>query len=208
MSAETKFWDRHAEGYAKRPVSDEASYQHKLDITRGYLTPDSEVLEIGCGTGSTALVHAPLVRHIRATDFSAKMIEIAQRKAKADGVSNVTFEQAAIDDLHLATGSLDVVLALSVLHLLEDKETAIARVFDLLKPGGVFVTSTVCLGETMKFFKYIGPIGHFFRLLPIVKVFTPSALVCSLSEAGFEIDYQWQPGRGKAVFVVAKKPPH
>jgi len=26
-----------------------------------------------------------------------------------------------------------------------------------------------------------------------------------LTDADFEIDYQWQPGKGKAVFIVAKK---
>lgn len=206
MIAETKFWDRHAEGYAKKPVSDEESYQKKLAVTRNYLNAESEVLEIGCGTGSTALVHAPLVKHILATDFSAKMIEIADRKAHAAGVGNVTFRQQSIDGLNIPDGSMDVVMAHSVLHLLEDKEAAIAKVYRMLKPGGSFVTSTVCLGETMKFFKYIGPIGHFLRVLPIVKVFTPDELEWSFIQSGFEIDHRWQPGRGKSVFIVAKKP--
>ncbi len=75
----------------------------------------------------------------------------------------------------------------------------------MLKAGGVFVTSTVCLGDTMKFLKVIAPVGRLFGLMPLVKVFTTVELVASLTGAGFTIDYQWQPGRGKAVFVVAKK---
>ena len=75
----------------------------------------------------------------------------------------------------------------------------------MLKPGGIFVTSTACLGDTMRFFKIIGPIGRFLRLLPLVKVFTKKELEDSFTDAGFEIDYQWQPGKGKAVFIVAKK---
>ncbi len=55
----------------------------------------------------------------------------------------------------------------------------------------------------MKFLKFIVPIGKFFGL--IVKVFTTNELKDSLTSAGFEIDYQWQPGKGKAVFIVAKK---
>jgi hypothetical protein len=39
----------------------------------------------------------------------------------------------------------------------------------------------------------------------LVKVFTAKELEDSLTEAGFEIDHQWQPGKGKAVFMVAKK---
>ena len=39
---------------------------------------------------------------------------------------------------------------MSVLHLLEEKEGAITKVYLLLKPSGVFATSTVCLGDSMK----------------------------------------------------------
>jgi ubiquinone/menaquinone biosynthesis C-methylase UbiE len=205
MNREAKFWDRHAEGYSKRPVSDEAVYQKKLQVTREYFRPDMEVLEFGCGTGSTAIAHAPYVKHIRATDISSKMIEIAQGKARAANVNNVTFEAAAIGDLDISDQSLDAVLGLSILHLLEDKDDIIDRVYHMLKPGGVFVTSTPCVGDNMKFFKFIGPIGRFLRLLPLIKVFTKKELEDSITNAGFEIDHSWQPGRGKAVFIVAKK---
>ena len=79
MYQEASFWDRHAEGYSKRPIADDAAYQKKLKVTREYFQPDMEVLEFGCGTGSTAISHAPFVKHIRATDISSKMIEIARR---------------------------------------------------------------------------------------------------------------------------------
>ncbi|MDH3352021.1 MAG: class I SAM-dependent methyltransferase [Gammaproteobacteria bacterium] len=205
MSRSSRFWDRVADRYAKKPVPDEAVYQKKLAITREYLQPHMEVLEIGCGTGSTALAHAACVRHIHATDISAKMIAIAQAKAAAQGIENVTFEQAAVDELSVPEESLDVVLGLSVLHLLENKEDAIADVHRMLKPGGIFVTSTVCLGDTMKFFKAILPIGRFLRLIPLVRVFSTQELADSLTNAGFDIDFQWQPGKGEAVFIVAKR---
>jgi ubiquinone/menaquinone biosynthesis C-methylase UbiE len=170
-----------------------------------YWSSAVEVLEFGCGTGSTAIAHAPYVRHIRVTDISSKMIEIAQGKARAANVNNVTFEAAAIGDLDISDQSLDAVLGLSILHLLEDKDDIIDRVYHMLKPGGVFVTSTPCVGDNMKFFKFIGPIGRFLRLLPLIKVFTKKELEDSITNAGFEIDHSWQPGRGKAVFIVAKK---
>ena len=75
----------------------------------------------------------------------------------------------------------------------------------MLKPGGIFVTSTACLGDTMAFFKFIAPIGKFLGLMPLVQVFTSKELENSLINAGFGIDYQWQPGKGKSVFIVAKK---
>ena len=206
MDKSARFWDRIAGRYAKRPIADEATYQKKLELTRTYLNPNMEVLEFGCGTGSTAIMHAPYVKHIRATDISPKMIEIARHKAEAEKIDNITFEISAFDKLVVESREPDVVLGLSILHLLENKEEAIAKVHRMLKPGGVFVTSTVCIGDTMKFFKLIVPVGKLFGLMPLVKVFTTDELVAGLIDAGFEIDHQWQPGKGEAVFIVAKKP--
>ena len=205
MAQSASFWDRIAVRYSKKPVADEAAYQKKLQVTREYFRPDFEALEFGCGTGSTAIAHAPYVKHILATDISSKMIEIARGKAEAANVKNVSFERSTIEDIIVAEESLDAVLGLSILHLLEDKEKAIGKVYKMLKPGGVFVTSTACLGDTMKWFKLVGPIGRFLRLMPMVKVFTQQELVDSMTDAGFEIDYQWQPDKGLAVFIVAKK---
>ena len=205
MDQSLKFWDKIANRYAKRPVADEAAYQKKLQVTRDYFQPDMEVMEFGCGTGSTAITHAPYVRHIHAIDFSLEMIEIAQGKAEAEQVKNVTFEQSAIEETSVSDQTLDAVLGLSILHLLDNKEDVIAKVHKMLKPDGIFVTSTACIGDTMKFFKVIVPIGRFFGLMPLVTVFTTKELEDSLTNIGFEIAYQWQPGKGKAVFIVAKK---
>jgi ubiquinone/menaquinone biosynthesis C-methylase UbiE len=206
VSREARFWDRIAARYAKSPVADEAAYQKKLDRTREYFRPDMTVLEFGCGTGSTALAHAPYVAHIRATDMSANMIQIAQSKARAMNIENVTFQQATIEGLDVAGGSQDAVLGLSILHLLADKEAVIAKVHRMLKPGGIFVSSTACLGDNTPWFKVIGPIGRWLRLIPRVAVFTREDLEASLTSGGFEICYQWQPGKGKAVFIIARKP--
>lgn len=206
MREPSRFWDRIAERYARRPVADEAAYQKKLEITRGYFHPDSAVLEFGCGTGSTAIAHAPHVRHIRAVDFSAQMLEIARRKAAASGVANITFEQAVIDTVAVEDHSVDVVLALSLLHLLEDRDAAIARIYTALKPGGVFVSNTACIGDMAWVFPIVIAVGRFVGLVPLVKVFTLQALEDSLTGAGFRIETQWQPGKGKAVFIVARKP--
>ncbi|MEE9158595.1 MAG: class I SAM-dependent methyltransferase, partial [Gammaproteobacteria bacterium] len=205
MDQSTKFWDKIAERYAKQPIADEAAYQKKLQVTREYFRPDMEVLEFGCGTGSTAITHAPYVKHIHAIDISSKMIEIAQGQADAKNVENVTFKRSTFDKFSVSDQTLDAVLALSILHLLENKEEVIAKVHKMLKPGGIFVTSTACIGDTMmRFLKFIVPIGKFFGLMPWVKVFTTKDLQHSFNEVGFEIDYQWQPGKGKSVFIVAK----
>jgi len=213
MNYSAKFWNKIAEGYSQQPIADEAAYQKKLQVTREYLKPNMSVLEFGCGTGTTAIIHAPYVKQIRAIDFSSEMIKIAKAKAEAKNINNVTFEQLTIEELTVPDESFDVVLGLNILHLLENKKEVIAKVYKMLKPGGVFVTSTVCLGDTMKWFKVIAWMGRFLRLIPLVKVFTSKELENSLSDAGFTIDYHWQPNKSirkgafkfKGVFIVAKK---
>lgn len=205
MRSPNKFWDRIADRYAKKPVADPEAYERKLAITRDYLRSDTEVLEFGCGTGSTALVHAPSVGHIQAIDISSRMIEIAREKVSAAGVDNVIFDQGTIEEFEAAAESYDVILGLSILHLLENKEDVILKVHNLLKPGGVFVSSTACLGETMKYFKLIAPIGKLLGLFPLVRVFTRQNLERSITDAGFMLDDVWQTGKERTVFIVAKK---
>ena len=206
MDKSAKFWDKIAERYSRQPIADEAAYQKKLRVTREYLHSDMEVLEFGCGTGSTAIAHAPYVQHIQAIDVSSKMIAIAEGKADANSIANVTFRRSTIDEFSAPDQSLDAVLGLSILHLLDNKEKVIAKVHRMLKSGGVFVTSTVCLGGTMmSLLKLIMPIGRFLDLMPLVRFFTARELADSITDAGFQIDYQWQPGKGIAVFIVAKK---
>lgn len=206
MDRSARFWDWIAPRYARQPVADQAAYQKKLEITRRYLGPDVGVVELGCGTGSTAIAHAPHAGRIRAFDVSSAMIGIARGKAEAAGVSNVVFEQRALDAVDLPAGSVDVVLALSLLHLLDDRDAAIARAQAMLKPGGVFVTSTACLADSHNWLRFVAPLGSTLGLLPRVRFFTREDLLRSLERAGFEIEHDWLPGKGKAVFLVARKP--
>ena len=125
-----------AERYSRQPIADEATYQKKLQLTRDYFRPDTQLLELGCGTGSTAIAHSPYVKHIRAIDISSKMIEIAKGKAAAENIENISFERSTIDKIDIADQSIDAVLALSILHLLENREAAFQRIHKMLKPGG------------------------------------------------------------------------
>jgi ubiquinone/menaquinone biosynthesis C-methylase UbiE len=108
----------------------------------------------------------------------------------------VTFEALSVDALDVPDASIDVVMAHNVLHLLEDKEQAITDVHRMLGPGGVFVSSTACI---------IVPVGRFLRLFPLVKVFSVAELKDSLENAGFEIDYEWQPKKNAAAFIICRK---
>lgn len=189
--------------YAQSPIRNAAAYEEKLRITRECFTLESEVMEFGCGTGTTAIAHAPFVKHILATDFSSKMLEIAQGKADVAGIDNITFQCTTLDDLSAADQSFDAIMGHNILHLLENKETAIARVHKLLRPGGYFISSTASLDDNLPYLKYVLPIGRFVGLLPFVNFFTAQEFIDSVRQAGFEIAHEWQPA--SSVFIVAKK---
>lgn len=206
MARPEKFWDRMAARYARQPVADEAVYQKKLEMTRSCLSPDMELLEIGCGTGSTAIVHAPHVRHILATDISENMLAIAREKAQAEGVENISFQCAAVDSLKIEDGSIDTVLALSILHLLPDWRAALASLYAMLRPGGLLVSSTTCIGDMGLLMRMLPPLMKLLPMVPAVQAFTAAELKAALAESGFELEKSWQPSRDQAVFILARKP--
>ncbi len=207
MAESDRFWDKTAERYAKSPVSDEATYQKKLAETQSFFTPNMCILEFGCGTGTTAVHHAPHVQHIDAIDISENMLEIGRGKARVAGVGNITFTRGTLTEFNADTASLDVVLGLNVIHLLPDRQAVIAEVARILKPGGIFVSSTVCLGHSyLRFIKLVVPLGKLLGLMPDVFVLTEAELASEVTRAGFVIERQWHHGKnGIAVFMVARK---
>jgi len=206
MEISPGFWDKIAVKYSGQPIADEESYQKKLAKSQSYFRPEMEILEFGCGTGGTAIIHAPHVKRIRAIDISPKMIEIARAKAEAAEVTNVDFEVQTIEALDAPDGTFDAILGMSIMHLVEDKGAVLEKVLRLLKPGGVFISSTVCMGDMMKVIRYVVPIMQFFGRAPFVAFFSREELLESIEKSGFEIDYDWRPGKRDAVFIVAKKP--
>ena len=60
-AADARFWDKSARKYAAAPIKDMEGYDRTVDRTRQLLRDTDTVLELGCGTGTTALKLAPHV---------------------------------------------------------------------------------------------------------------------------------------------------
>lgn len=206
MAQASLFWDRLADRYAAQPIADEASYQIKLARTRTHLKPDMDLFEFACGTGGTAIRHAPHVRHVRAVDISERMLDHARQRAAEAGVTNIAFERGDFTGMAIPPSSYDMVLGLSILHLLKDERAVIARVHDILKPGGLFVSSTACLGDSMRLFGLIAPLGHWLGKLPYLNFMSHDHLRRTITGAGFTIEHDWRPDPKAAVFIIARKP--
>lgn len=201
-----RFWNWMAQRYNRQPIADEASYQKKVELTRAYFRSDMQVLEIGCGTGSTAIEHAPHVRHILATDVSENMLAIGRAKAEQAGIDNVDFQCVSVAGLSVADESMDMVLALNILHLLPDWRQVLSQLYRMLAPGGLLVSSTACLGDMGPMMKVLPRLMKVLPVLPSVASFSEEELAAAMVEAGFELEQRWLPGRDKAVFIVARKP--
>jgi arsenite methyltransferase len=208
MTTDAKFWDRIAETYAAKPVADVPAFERKKAITREHLRADSTILEIGCGTGSLALDLARSAGHIHALDVSAEMLRIATRKKDAQRVANVTFQQGTLDgELPFGREQFDAVLAFSILHLVPDRRRVLAHVFALLRPGGSFISSNVCLGGTWVPYGALITVMRWFGKAPFVDIYDRPTLLRELRETGFVDCEERDVGASKEVaFVVARKP--
>ena len=202
--ADARFWDRIAERYSRKDVPDQAAYETKLAKTDGYLKPEDRVLEIGCGTGTTALHHAPKAGHILATDISAKMIDIAREKAATAGVSNVDFEVSSIDDLDSSPDQFDVILAHSILHLIEDVPRTLRQLRRMLKPGGLLIQSTPFIADSVPWLGWVAPLGRRLGALPRINVFGEREFHEWMREAGFEVEETWQSKPKGGQYIVAR----
>ncbi|MFT6451630.1 MAG: ubiquinone/menaquinone biosynthesis C-methylase UbiE [Halocynthiibacter sp.] len=209
MATSPRFWNWISKSYSNNPVADQASYARKLEQTQAVVRPDWQMLEVGCGTGTTAITNAPFLEIIHAIDFSPKMIDIAKARAAEAGVSNVTFEVGTLESID-ANARYDAIAMHSLLHLLPNWKEAIQRAYDLCEPGGVFISSSSCLRGPEKILAPIFTLLSPLNILPRVVILTQEKLHEEIVKAGFEIEIEWragdEPNPSGAVFIIARKP--
>lgn len=206
MTDSSAFWDKIARKYAAQPIGNLPAYEATLDHTRSYLKPGDRVLEIGCGTGGTAIALAPSVAEYVATDISDEMVEIGREKCWDEAIQNLSFIRAAADRGALPEGPFDAVLAFNALHLLDDLDRGLSEIRDLLAPGGLLISKTVCLGGAFSPFRPLIATMQLFRKAPHVLYLTADRLRDKIQAAGFEItDVQDFNNSAKRPYFVARK---
>lgn len=205
MTADAKFWDRIAPKYSTQPIGDEAAYEKTLERTLSHLAPDASVLELGCGTGSTALRLAPHLGDYRATDISGGMISIAEGKPVPEG-AEISFAVEGVNGPAPDEPPYDAVLAFNLLHLVKDLEGDLAKIRARLDRGGLFISKSPCLGEAWFIKAMVWPMQLVGKAPKTVLHFTRDELEAAIQWAGFEIvesgDYPAK--TPPAHFVVAR----
>ena len=99
-----------------------------------------KLLEVPVGTGVLTMpVYRDLPNaRITCLDYSADMMAAAEKRAKAAGLSNVTFRQGDVGALPFDDETFDIVLSLNGFHAFPDKDAAYGETFRVLKKGGTF----------------------------------------------------------------------
>lgn len=157
-------YDERSEQYDENEVHVRQAHDY---LEWAQLNEGESVLDLACGTGHVALGAKRVVGpsgHVVGIDISEGMLNVARRKAKADGVE-VQFITHDISDLSslniLPKGSrgFDVITCASALILLPDPLQAVRHWKTLLSPGGRLITDvqTKDANVVMNIFAIIAP---------------------------------------------------
>ncbi|MBM2290347.1 class I SAM-dependent methyltransferase [Sulfitobacter pseudonitzschiae] len=203
MPSAAAFWTKAAPKYAKSPISDLATYEHTLARTRAFLPPEAKALEIGCGTGTTALKLAGDVKSLLATDIAEGMIAVAQEKPAP---ANLRFATGIPGDAALAGDApFDVVLAFNLLHLVPDLPQTLRSIHTLLRPGGRFISKSACLRDGSVFLPPLIWVMQRLGKAPYVGKFNAPHLEQTIAQAGFQIEVAETHGKSFNRFIVATR---
>jgi len=132
------------------------------------------------------------------------MIEAAQRKATERNTGKLDFFQSTIFDERLKRESFDVILALNILHFSENAQKVMQRINELLKPGGLFISATPCMGEKKSLLRSLLPLVTKIGIIPPMRFFKISEMEDSVTRGNFHI-VETECLNPTEYFMVAKK---
>ncbi|MBA8879251.1 class I SAM-dependent methyltransferase [Phyllobacterium myrsinacearum] len=209
IANDTRFWDRSSRRYAVSKIADQTAYEHTLSRTRALLRPNDRVLELGCGTGTTALRLADVVKTYLATDISGAMITIAAEKVVANPIPSLAFRIATAEGLLPEDRPYNAVLGFNYLHLVRDLPGTLLRIHTLLATEGLFISKTPCVGEMNPLIRLaLLPAMRAIGMAPYAGIFRASDLAQLISAAGFDIlasEIHSTNGNDNRPYIVARK---
>lgn len=202
-----KFWNLIATKYAATPLQDRSAYERKIQKIKTFFTPEKVVLDIGCGTGTQCGDIADSVKQVTGIDISGKLLTIAKQRMAERKLDDVEFLQTSLFDERFQPGSFDVVMAFYVLHFFEDIDAVFKRIQDLLKPDGLLISETTCIGEMNKMVASVLRFAGHLGFLPLINPLTTSQLEQALEKSGFIIvdKIRFSSRSGTGFTFIAKK---
>jgi len=123
------FWDRYG----------------RATIERLRLRPGSAVLDVGCGTGASAIPAAIAVGsdgRVVGVDLAERLLELAQAKADAQKLTNIEFRQADMTALDYPDQSFDAVICVFAIFFVPDMVRQVRELWRLVRSGGQLAITT------------------------------------------------------------------
>lgn len=112
-------------------------------IERLHIAENQQHLDIASGTGEPGLTIAKLAPrgHVVLTDLAVEMLDIAMRRANAQGITNVETKVCSADDLPFGDATFDSISVRFGYMFFPDIAKATAEFARVLKPGGRLCSS-------------------------------------------------------------------
>lgn len=186
MKENTAFWNERSRVYdAQVTVTYADAYAKTAEHALRYLSLGDRVLDFACGTGIVTQLLAPHVGSVVGVDTSDCML--ARARERLSGMQNVELLCTTLYDDALAPASFDAVLAFNVLCYLPEGAQALRRIAALLRPGGVFLSATDCLGQRPTAIGFQKWVRSRTGRIPYVRFFRNAQLKRWIAQSGFTV---------------------
>ena len=148
---QNKFWNSFASKYdtfIARYAKN--TYEKSLLLIKKELNSDSNILEVGTGTGLIAFAIAGNANRITAIDYAQEMIKVANSKLEKQEQCNISFQVSEANNIKSKDKVFDIVIASNVFHLLPNADEALWEIYRVLKDDGKVILPTYCHGQNLK----------------------------------------------------------
>lgn len=186
MPSSKKFWNNRARKY-DRKLYKGPNYAARLERAAAAFGENANVLDVGCATGEITLDSAQHAQQILGIDHAPSMTDAANAKARERGIDNCRFEPLDANDPSLVEGSFDAITVYSVLHLVDNVPSTLARLHTLLKPNGQLITETPCLGDWNILWRILIGLMVAVGFAPTITALKLADLESMFTDAGFDI---------------------
>lgn len=136
-----EFWDAQAPTFDDEPdhgLRDPTVRRAWADLLLPRLPESATVADLGCGTGTLAVLLGQAGHVVRGVDFAPRMVKAARVKATRAGLK-AEFVVGDAATPPWASSTFDVVLSRHVLWAMDDPDEALQRWLELLRPGGLLL---------------------------------------------------------------------
>ena len=202
MNKSEKFFDKISSKSKSEPNQTASKI---IESSKEFLENDNYLLDLGCGSGAITNKLAKISKSIDAIDISAGMIEFAKRQAEENSIENINYLQTSIFDERFKDETFDVILAFNVLHYIDDMPSLIQRINSLLKPNGIFISSTACLKEKRSFLSYLLLLLAKLGIMPKTNFFKKNELETLIMNGNFDIIKSERISKLPEYFIVSSK---